>query len=245
MKEIRLDKKYIGFTLLCILITGFAQASLANEPFPFVKKIHVKGNTLLDPYSLAEHFDLGNGLNMNPFIMDLAASELRAVYRFNGHPAVNAYSTLKVNKGAMTLKVDEKNEYRFGAARAKIAINNLVWDFNMNLTEQQQKDTIQKLVKGYKKIKLNEEVVASYLVEKQRARIEEIESQKRAAMREKVATAVKDFKEIRFAREQEQARKIAEMRERAQASASKKIFEVEETPPEDEELPSEEFFEEN
>ena len=69
---------------ISLLIMGFAQLSSASEPF--VKKICIKGNTLIDAQSLREHFDLGNGLKMNPFIMDLAARELRSVYRFHGSP---------------------------------------------------------------------------------------------------------------------------------------------------------------
>ncbi len=211
---------------ISFLIMGFTQLASAGEPF--VKKIRIKGNTLIDPQSLQEHFDLGNGLNMNPFIMDLAASELRSVYRFHGHPDVDSYSMLKVKNGAMTLKVDEGNEYRFGSARAKLAVNNLWWDFNMKLTEQQKKDAIRKLVQGYKKIKLNEEIVTSYLVKEQRAHIEEIQSQKNKVMREKIATAIKNFRERTMAEAKEQAQRIMEMRKRVQAAASKKEMELEE-----------------
>ena len=147
-----LKEKIFRATLVTTLaMMGFTQLSLANEPF--VKKIRIKGNTLIDAQSLQEHFDLGNGLEMNPVIMDLAASELRAVYRFQGYPDVESYSMLKVRNGTLTLKVYEQNEYRFGTARAELAVNNLDWDFNMKTTEQQKKDAIRKLIKGYKKIK--------------------------------------------------------------------------------------------
>ncbi|HCG73402.1 MAG TPA: hypothetical protein DE038_08875, partial [Nitrospina sp.] len=85
---------------------------------------------------------------MNPFIMDLAASELRSVYRFHGHPMVDSYSMLKVKNGTLTLKVDEQKEYRHGAARAELAVYKLDWDFNMKTTEQQKEEAIRKLVKG-------------------------------------------------------------------------------------------------
>ncbi len=211
---------------ISLFIMGFAQLSSASEPF--VKKIRIKGNTLIDAQSLQEHFDLGNGLNMNPFIMDLAASELRSVYRFHGHPSVDSYSMLKVKNGTLTLKVDEQKEYRFGAARAELAVYNLDWDFNMKTTEQQKNDAIRKLVKGYKKIKLNEEIVTSYLVKHQRARIEEIQSQKKKAMREKVATAVKGFRERNIAEAKAEAQRIVEMRKRVQLAANKKELESEE-----------------
>ena len=159
--------------------------------------------------------------------MDLAASELRSVYRFHGHPNVDSHSMLKVKNGTLTLKVDEQNEYRFGAARAELAVYNLNWDFNMKTTEQQKNDVIRKLVKGYKKIKLNEEIVTSYLVGNQRARIEEIQSQKKKAMREKIATAVKGFRERNIAEAKEEAQRIFEMRKRVQVAASKKELESE------------------
>jgi hypothetical protein len=212
------------FTTLAMM--GFTQLSSANEPF--VKKIRIKGNTLIDAQSLQEHFDLGNGLKMNPFIMDLAASELRSVYRFHGHPDVESHSMLKVRNGTLTLKVYEENEYRFGTARAELAVNNLDWDFNMKTTEQQKKDAIHKLVKGYKKIKLNEEIVASYLVKNQRARIEKIQSQKKKFMRERIANVVKGFRERNIAEAKEEAQRFVEMRKRVQAAASKKDLETEE-----------------
>ena len=223
-----LKEKIFRATLLTTLaVMGFTQLSLANEPF--VKEIRIKGNTLIDAQLLQEHFDLGNGLKMNPFIMDLAASELRSVYRFHGHPDVESYSMLKVrNNGTLILKVYEQNEYRFGAARAELAVNNLDWDFNMKTTEQQKKDAIRKLVKGYKKIKLNEEIVASYLVKNQRARIEKIQSQKKKLMRERIANIVKGFRERNIAEAKEEAQRFVEMRKRVQAAASKKDLEAEE-----------------
>jgi len=222
-----LKAKIIGAAIfISLLVMGFTQLSSAKEPL--VKKIRIKGNTLINAQSLQEHFDLGNGLKMNPFIMDLAASELRSVYRFHGHPNVDSYSMLKVKNGTLTLKVDEQKEYRFGAARAELAVYNLDWDFNMKTTEQQKKDAIRKLVKGYKKIKLNEEIVTSYLVGNQRVRIEEIQSQKKKAMREKIATAVKYFRERNIAKAKEQDQRIVEMRKRVRLAASKKELETEE-----------------
>ncbi len=228
MKLFRLNliRKAVGFIFINFLVLGFSQVSLAKDTF--VKKVRVKGNTLIDPQSLKDHFDLGNGLKMNPFIMDLAASELRSVYRFHGHPDVDSYALVKNKKGTLYLKVDEQREYRYGAARAELAVYNLDWNFNMKTTEQQKEEAIRKLVKGYKKIKLNQEIVTSFLIKNQRARIEEIQSEKKKAMREKIALAVKDYKERNLAEEKEEARKIEEMRMRVQAAARKKEIEGEE-----------------
>jgi hypothetical protein len=209
-----------------LLIIGFVQQSRASEPF--VKKIRINGNTLIDTQTLQEHFNLGNGIKMNPFIMDLAARELRSVYRFHDHPKVEAHSMLKVKNGTLTLKVDEQKEYRFGTARAKLAIYNLDWDFNMKTTEHQKKNAIRKLVKGYKKLELNEEIVFSYLVKNQRAHIQEIQSQKKKAMREKITTAVKVFREKNIADAKEEAQRFVEMRKRVQIAASKKELGAEE-----------------
>jgi hypothetical protein len=219
------EKMFRAILVATLAMIGFTQLSFANEPF--VKKILIKGNTLIDAQSLQEHFNLGNGLKMNPFIMDLAASELRSVYRFHGHPDVESHSMLKVRNGTLTLKVYEQNEYLFGTARAELAVNNLDWDFNMKTTEQQKKDAIRKLVKGYKKIKLNEEIVASYLVRNQRARIEKIQSQKKKYMRERIANVVKGFRERNIAEAKEEAQRFMEMRKRVQAAASKKDLETE------------------
>ena len=219
------DKIFRAILFITLAMMGFTQLSSANEPF--VKEIRIKGNTLIDTQLLQEHFDLGNGLKMSPVIMDLAASELRSVYRFHGHPDVESHSMLKVRNGTLTLKVYEQNEYRFGTARAELAVNNLDWDFNMKTTEQQKKDAIRKLVKGYKKIKLNEEIVASYLVKNQRARIEKIQSQKKKYMRERTANVVKGFRERNIAEAKEEAQRFMEMRKRVQAAASKKDLETE------------------
>ncbi len=205
------------------LAMGFAQVSLASEPF--IKKIRIKGNTLIDPQSLRQHFDLGNGLKMDPFLMDLAASELRSVYRYHGHPDIDSHALLKSHNNTLTLKVDEQREYRHGAARAELAVYNLDWNFNMKTTEEQKDEAIRKLVKGYKKIRLNEEIVTSYQVKKQRTRIEGIEAEKKKAMREKIAPAINAFKERNLALEKEQAQKMIAMRARVKASSEKKDME--------------------
>ena len=219
-------KKFTIIIFAGVLFSGFTQLSSANESF--VKKIRVKGNTLIDPGLLEDHFDLGNGLKMNPHIMDLAARELRYFYRYHGHPDVDSHTILKKKNRTLTIKVDEQREYQYGGARAELAVYNLDWNLNMKTTEKQKEEAIRKLVKGYKKVKLNHEVVNSYLIKNQRARIEEIQAKEKKAMRENIALAVKDFKERNLAREKEQAQKLAEMRKRAQAAASKKEMEEKE-----------------
>ncbi|MEK9630060.1 MAG: hypothetical protein VW455_13705 [Nitrospinota bacterium] len=215
-----LKKLSINLILAGLLLFTSSPISLAGEPF--VNKIRVKGNTLIDPQSLKDHFDLGNGLKMNPYIMDLAASELRSVYRYHGHPDVDSYTVMNKRNGVLTLKVNEEREYRYGAARAELAVYNLDWDFNMKTTEAQKDEAIRKLVQGYKKITLNEKVVTSFLIKGQRERIEEIHSEEKKAMREKIARAVKDFKERNLAKEKEWALKLEEMKKRVRAAKMKK-----------------------
>ena len=219
-------KSFTSIFFASYLLLGFSQLSLAKEPF--IKKIRVKGNTLIDPQLLEDHFELGNGLKMNPHIMDLAARESRSFYRFHGHPDVDSYAIQKGKKGVLTLKVNEQREYENGAAKAEIAVYNLDWNFNMKTTKKQKEEAIRKLVKGYKKVKLNQEIVASYLIKKQRARIEEIQSEEKKAMRKNVAWAVKEYKGRNLALEKERMQKLAEMRKRAQAAASKKEMEEKE-----------------
>ena len=225
MKNIKLQiiNEYIQFIFLVLLILGFARISVAGEYF--VKNINIKGNTLIDSYLLEEHFDLGNGLIMNPNIMDLASSELKSVYRYYGHPDIDTYGIKMKNKNALILKVNEEREYRYGAARAKLAIDNLDWNFNMNTKKGAKEEIIRSLVKGYKKIKLNDEVVNAYLIDKQRARIEENDSAKKKLMREKITKSVIDFKERRISKEKDLAQKIKKMRERIQLLGKKRALE--------------------
>lgn len=213
-------KKSARIILLILITISMAPVSQANEPF--IKKIRIQGNSLVGSNLLEDHFDLGNGLKMNPFLMDLAASELRSIYRYHGYPDVNSYANWKGKKGTLTLKVNEQKEFRYGAARAELAVYNLDWDFNMKTTQEQKEEAMRKLVKGYKKIKLNEEIVNSFLVKNQRARIKEIEALQKKSMREKTAKAVMAFKERNLAEEKKKEEKFKEMRNRVQAAAKKK-----------------------
>jgi len=199
-------KLFICNTFLVLLIIGFSQKSVAGETF--VKNIDIKGNTLIEPYLLEKHFSLGNGLIMNPHIMDLASSELKSVYRYYGYPDIDSYGMTIEKKNTLILKVNEEREYRHGSARAKLAVDNLYWNFNIKTEKGPKEEIIRKLVKGYKKVKLNEDVVNEYLIKKQRSRIQEIESAKKKAMRDKITKAVMSFKEINIAKNKEDILKI-------------------------------------
>jgi len=209
-----------GFAFLIIFLLSFVQISMANESI--VKKINVKGNTLIDKYVLEEHFELGNGLIMDPHIMDLVISELKAVYRYYGYPDIDTFAVSTKKANILILKINEEREYKYGAARAKLAIDNLDWNFNIKTSPENKKKIIKQLIKGYKKIKLNEEVVNNYLIKSQRTRIEEIESAKRTAMRKKIAKAARIFKENNIAEDKNWEEKIKKMRDRIQLLGQKK-----------------------
>ena len=109
----------IAISALFLIVPG---KSLAEKPYPFVKKIHVIGNTLLDSYDVDNNLDLRQGLTMTPEVMDMAVSELKANYHYHGYPFIDAYSILKTKNGIMTIKVDEKDEYQWGKPRAERAV---------------------------------------------------------------------------------------------------------------------------
>jgi hypothetical protein len=196
--------------------------SLAGNSAPFVKKIQIVGNTLIDPFDLNNYLDLGNGLNMTPEIMDMAVSELKANYDYHGYPFINAYSTLKVKNGVMTIKVDEKDEYRWGKPRAERATLKQAFLHNMTLKDSKKQKIIKTLVKGYQKEKLNEEVVANFLMQKQKKRIEGIHSQRRASLREKIFAQVKEFQTTKKNIETAEIKRIEEMRGRIESTLIKK-----------------------
>jgi hypothetical protein len=197
--------------------------SKAEKPGPFVTKIRVTGNTLIDPYYLDDYLSLGNGLPMTPQMMDLAVSELKANYNYHGFPFIDAYSTLKVKNGIMTLKVDEKNEFQWGRPRAERAVLKQAFLHNITLKEPKKQEIIETLIKGYQKQRDVEEIVAEFLVKKQRQRIEGVESQKKAVMRERVAEKVKEFQTLNKNMEVQEIRRIEEMRVRIEAAGMKKI----------------------
>jgi len=70
MKSNRAPHCHLVSLILSTLFLLMPTISLAGKPF--VKKIRVAGNTLIDPYFMDGYLDLGNGLNMTPEIMDLA-----------------------------------------------------------------------------------------------------------------------------------------------------------------------------
>ncbi len=166
---------------------------------------------------------MGNGLNMTPEIMDLAVSELKANYSFHGYPSIGAYSILRVKNWVMTIKVDEENEYRWGKPRAERAVLKRAFLHDITLTKFKKQKIIKTLLKGYQKQRKIEDIVAGFLVEKQRNRIEEILSQKRAVMRENIASKVKEFQTIKKNLEEQETRRVTEMRDRMLSAGLKKI----------------------
>lgn len=213
-----------GYLLALIVSALFLIApENSSAETPFVKKIRVVGNTLIDPYDLDNYLDLGNGLNMTPEIMDLAASELRANYNYHGHTFIDAYPVLRVKNGILTIKANEKEEYRWGKPRAERAVLKKAFLNNITLTESRKQEIIEALLNGYQKQRKIEELTEGFLVQKQRSRIEDILSQKKAVMREKIADKVKEFQMIMKNLEEQEALRITEMRDRILAAGLKKV----------------------
>ncbi len=213
--------------LLTIFLSAFfiitPAKSAAERSKPFVKKIRVTGNTLIDSYDMDTYLDLGNGLTMTPEIMDMVIREIKANYHYHGYPAIEAYSILRVRNGVMTIKIDEKNEYRWGKPRAERAVLKKAFLHDITLTETRKQEIMNTLLKGYQKQKKIEEIVEGFLVEKQRSRIEEIQYQRRAAMREKIVDKVKEFQAVKKNIEEQENKRVEEMRNRILSAGLKKI----------------------
>lgn len=207
-------------SVLFLIVPG---KSVAENSKPWVKKIRVTGNTLIDTYDLDNYLDLGKGLTMTAEIMDMVVSELKANYHYHGYPFIDAYSNLKTKDGVMTIKVNEKAEYRWGKPRAERAVLKKAFLHDITLPESKKQEIVETLLKGYQKQRKIEEIVAGFLVEKQRNRIEEIQSQRKAAMREKVADKVKEFQAIKKNIEEQESRRVEEMRNRILSAGLKKI----------------------
>ena len=221
MKSNRAPHCHLVSLILSTLFLLMPTISLAGKPF--VKKIRVAGNTLIDPYFMDGYLDLGNGLNMTPEIMDLVASELRANYNYHGYTFVDAYPTLKVKNGVMTIKVDEKDEYHWGRPRAERAVLKQAFLHGITLKDYKKQEIIESLLKGYQKQRTIEEVVAEFLVKKQRKLMEEINSQRITALREQVFDKVREFQMIKQNLEEQETRRVAEMRSRVQSAGIKKM----------------------
>jgi hypothetical protein len=214
---------YLLISFICIFFLIAPRHSIAGNSKPFVKKIKVAGNTLIDAYDLDTYLDLGNGLTMTPEVMDMIVSELKANYHFHGYPSIEAYSILRIKNGVMTIKVDEKNEYRWGKPRAERAILKKAFLHNITLKESKKQETMETLLKGYQKQRKVEEIVAGFLIKKQRNRIEEIQSQKKTVMREKIAHKVKMFQATKKNIEEQENRRVDEMRDRILSAGLKKF----------------------
>lgn len=196
--------------------------SLAGTSAPFVKQVKIIGNNLIDPYDLSDYMDLGNGLSMTPAMMDLLVSELKANYHYHGYPYVEAYSTLKVKNGTLTIKVDEKDEYRWGRPRAERAVLKKAFLYGIPLTDSKKQEIIEILLKGYQKQKKVEELTTKFLVKIQRERVESILAMKKAAMRDKIFDQVKEFQTIMNNLNTQEAQRIEEMRHRIQSAGLRK-----------------------
>ena len=211
------------FSAIFALLLIIPQLSLAKEKVPFVKKINIEGNTLIDPYYLENYMNLENGIPMTLEVMDLVVSELKANYNYHGYPSIEAYSTLKVKDGIMTIKVDEKKELKWGHPRAERAVLKQAFLHGITLKESKQKAIINTLVEGYKKEKLIRELVARFLVKEQAARMQEINSKKRAVLREKVFPEVREFQRIKKSIEAQETTRIKGMKKRILLSRLKKV----------------------
>ena len=216
----------INYLLIFFIFVFFLIApghSVAGNSKPFVKKIRLAGNTLIDDYDVDTYLDLGNGLTMTPEVMDMIVSELKANYHFHGYPSIEAYSILRVKNGVMTIKVDEKNEYRWGKPRAERAILKKAFLHNIILKESKKQEIMETLLKGYQKQRKVEEIVAGFLIKKQRNRIEKIQSQKIAIMREKIANKVKLFQATKKNIEEQENRRVEKMKDRILSAGLKKF----------------------
>jgi hypothetical protein len=214
---------YLLIFFICIFFFIAPGHSIAGNSKPFVKKIRVAGNTLIDAYDVDTYLDLGNGLTMTPEVMDMIVSELKANYHFHGYPSIEAYSIHRIKNGVMTIKVNEKNEYRWGKPRAERAILKKAFLHNITLKESKKQEIMETLLKGYQKQRKVEEIMAGFLIKKQRNRIEKIQSQKRAVMREKIATKVKMFQATKKNIEEQENRRVDEMRKRILSAGLKKF----------------------
>jgi hypothetical protein len=160
---------------------------------------------------------------MTQEVMDMIVSELKANYHFHGYPSIKAYSILRIKNGVMTIKVDEKNEYLWGKPRAERSILKKAFLHNITLKESKKQEIMETLLKGYQKQRKVEEIVAGFLIKKQRNRIEEIQSQKKTVMREKIAHKVKMFQATKKNIEEQENRRVAEMRDRILSAGLKKF----------------------
>jgi hypothetical protein len=216
---------YLLALFLSILFLIKPEISMAEKTHPFVKKIRVIGNTLIDSYDLENYLNLRSGIIMTPKIMDMVVSELKANYHYHGYIFIDAYSTLKIKNGVMTIKVDEKKEHSWGKPRAERAVMRKAFLYDINLKNSKKQEIVESLLKGYQKQRKIEEIVEDFVIGKQRNRIKKIQSQKKAAMREKISEKVKEFQKIKRNIEEDEARRIEKMRNNIILAGIKKIDE--------------------
>ena len=160
---------------------------------------------------------------MTPEIMDMVVSELKATYHYHGHSFIDAYPIIKIKNEVMTIKVDEKDEYNWGKPRAERAVLKKAFLYDITLTDSKKQEIVETLLKGYQKQRKIEEIVAKFLIKKQRSRIEEIQSKKRAVMREKINDKVREFQAIQKKIKEQEAKRVETMKSRIKSAGLKKI----------------------
>ena len=96
----------------------------------------------------------------------------------------------------------------------------------ITLKDYKKQEIIEALLKGYQKQRTIEELVAEFLVKKQRKLMEEINSQRITALREQVFEKVREFQMIKKNLEEQETRRIEEMRSRIQSGRLKKFTDL-------------------
>ena len=95
--------------------------------------------------------------------------------------------------------------------------------YDITLTDSKKQEIVETLIKGYQKQRKIEEIVAKFLIKKQRSRIEEIQSKKRAVMREKINDKVREFQAIQKKIKEQEAKRVEAMKSRIKSAGLKKI----------------------
>jgi hypothetical protein len=96
----------------------------------------------------------------------------------------------------------------------------------ITLKDYKKQEIIEALLKGYQKQRTIEDLVAEFLVKKQRKLMEEINSQRITALREQVFEKVREFQMIKKNLEEQETRRIEEMRSRIQSGRLKKFTDL-------------------
>jgi len=92
----------------------------------------------------------------------------------------------------------------------------------INLNDSRKQEIIDTLIKGYRKERLIEKLATKFFIKEQRSRIEEILTQRRIALKEKVADKVREFQTTMRNLDEQEAKRIVKMRTRIQLTKLKK-----------------------